>query len=70
MPFMLFSTFGIYENVINKHNDKLIQAGSKYPIHIIHKNCRSICNSKWHHHILIMPIARPKSCLLHIFRLD
>jgi len=34
---MLFISFGVYEDVIDKFDYKLIKEGLEYPIHYIHK---------------------------------
>src|ERR1043165_4167199 len=63
---MIFFTLRINQDIINEHNNKLIQILMKNPIHIFHKHTRSISHTKWHYRILIVTIPCPKSSLLNI----
>ena len=38
----------IYENIIDKDNYKLVQEGTKNPVHQIHEYHGSISQPKWH----------------------
>jgi len=65
---VFFSALKIDQYIINKNYNKLIQIWPENMIHIVHEYGRRISHPKRHHHILVVAIARPKSCLLHILR--
>jgi hypothetical protein len=46
MSCMLFFTLGIYQDVIDKDNDKLVQLRHEYKVYQVHEMCRSIGESK------------------------
>ncbi|BAT84889.1 hypothetical protein VIGAN_04235900 [Vigna angularis var. angularis] len=70
MLFMLVFSLGIDENIIYEDDHKLIQIGPEYAVHILHEHCGGVRYSKRHHHIFIMPITRPKCCLLDVVFLN
>jgi hypothetical protein len=67
---MFFGSLGVNEDVINEDHHKLVQVRSENAIHIIHENSRSICQSEWHHQVLIMVVPCPKYSLRSVFRLN
>jgi len=70
LSYVFFSTLRVYQYVVYEYNDKLIQIRPKDFVHVVHEDYRSICHPKWHHHILVVSIAWPESCLLYILRLN
>jgi hypothetical protein len=42
MSCLLFFTLGIYQDIINEDNDKLVQLRHEYRVHQVHEMCRSI----------------------------
>ena len=71
MFFMLFLIFRIYKNVIKENKNKLVQISVEDTIHKADK-CRRwcICETKWYHYKLIIPIPCPEGCLMNVFILD
>lgn len=63
---MLLSTTRIHKNVINEHNNKIVQIGSKHTVHQIHECNWGISHPKNQHQKHIMTIMGPKSCLQDI----
>ena len=63
---MFFPSPRVDKNVINEDDNKLIQPGSKSPIHVIYEYSRCIRHSKWHDHIFIVAVSWPECCLFHI----
>ena len=53
-----------------KHDHKTIQEVFKNTVHQVHKHCKRICQSEWHHQELIMSIPGPEGCFLCILFLD
>lgn len=45
---MVFIWSRVHNNVINKHQYKLIQIGMENPIHVLHKHTRSIRHTELH----------------------
>ena len=63
---MFLRILGIYQDVVNEDNYELVKIRVKHPIHEVHKCSRYICQTKWHHQELAMPITSPKRCLGYI----
>ncbi|KAE9617872.1 hypothetical protein Lalb_Chr03g0040181 [Lupinus albus] len=63
---MFLPAFRIYQDVVDEHYHKRVQIGMENPIHILHKDRRSISYTEWHHQILIVPVSRPESSLRNI----
>ena len=70
MLFMLFLILGINKNVIKENKNKLVQILTEDTIHKAHKCSWCICETKWYHYKLIMPIPCPDGCLMNVFILD
>ncbi|KAE9587545.1 hypothetical protein Lalb_Chr23g0274931 [Lupinus albus] len=66
----MFSVFlptsRVYQDVVNEDYHKRGQIRMENPIHILHKDCRSISYTERHHQILIVPISCPESRLGNI----
>ncbi|KAE9603166.1 hypothetical protein Lalb_Chr12g0207591 [Lupinus albus] len=65
---VFFPTFRVYQDVVDENYHKRVQIGMENPIHILHKDCRSISYTERHHQILIVPVSRPESSLRNILR--
>ena len=68
MVSMFFFILRIYKDVINEHDDELVQFRHEYRIHQVHKVCRSICQPKGQDKIFEQAITSRESCLRYIFR--
>jgi hypothetical protein len=64
---MFFHTPRIYKNVVNEHNDKLVQFRHEDGVHEIHEVCRRIRQSKRHDEIFKETISCSEDCLGYIF---
>ncbi|KAE9584752.1 hypothetical protein Lalb_Chr25g0281511 [Lupinus albus] len=66
----MFSVFlptsRVYQDVIDEDYYKRVQIRMENPIHILHKDRRSISYTERHHQILIVPISRSESSLRNI----
>jgi hypothetical protein len=56
MLLILFFIFGVDQDVINEHHDKLVQLWHEYEVHQVYEMCRSFGESKQHNQILIQLI--------------
>src|SRR6267154_1912057 len=68
--FMFFLILRINKNVIKENKNKLVQIPAEDTIHKAHKCSWCICETKWYHYKLIMPIPCPEGCLMNVFILD
>ena len=66
MSYMLIHVFGIYEDVVDEHNDETIQKWLEYSVHQVHKSCRCVSKSKMHYQKLVITITSPERHLRHI----
>jgi ATP sulfurylase len=67
---MFFHTLQIYQNVINKHHDKLVQLQHENRVHEVHEECQRICQPKGHDEILIETISCSTCHLGYIFSMN
>jgi hypothetical protein len=42
MPFMLFVSLRIYQDVVNEDHDKLVQLCHEYIVHLVHEVSRGV----------------------------
>jgi len=63
MSSMFIYAFGVCQDVIYKHHQKLVLIGSENSIHEIHKSCWGIGLAKRHNCKLIMTIPSSKHSL-------
>ena len=68
MLLMLFLQLRIYQDIIDKNNDKLIYIGSKHPINQVYKHLQGICQTKRNNQELIMPMPCAKHLLGNVFQ--
>jgi len=57
----------IDEDIIYENHHQLILERVKDPIYVIHEYEKDIGYSKWHHHIIVMPIPGSETYFAHIF---
>ena len=50
-----------------ENKNKFIQIPAEDTIHKAHKCSWCICETKWYHYKLIMPIPFPEGCLMNVF---
>src|SRR4051812_29002293 len=67
MFFMLFFSLGIDQNIIDEYDNKLVKKLHEHLVHHVHEISWCICQSKWHHGILIQSIPGGKSSLRYVF---
>ena len=70
MLFMLLFGLGVDENVVDEHNDKLVQKVHEDLIHEIHEISGGIGQSKRHDVVLIQPISGGKGSFWNVGGLD
>src|SRR3954467_9257471 len=70
MLHVLFDSPRVYQYVVYKDYHELIQIWLKHPVHVIHKDSRSIGYPEWHNQELVMTVSRPKSSLRYIRTLN
>ncbi|CAA0811046.1 Unknown protein, partial [Striga hermonthica] len=61
MLLVLIDISGIDQDVVDEHNNELVQEGVKDPIHKVHENGRGIAESERHDYELIVAIAGTES---------
>ena len=70
MLFMLFLILRINKNFIKENKNKHFQIPAEDTIHKAHKCSWCICETKWYHYKLIMPIPCSKGFLMNVFIID
>src|SRR3954469_18532745 len=70
MLHVLFNSPRVDQDVIYEDHHELIHVWLKHPVHVIHKDSRSIGYPEWHNQELIMTVSRPKSSLRYIRTLN
>ena len=63
---MLFFIFGVDKNVVDEHNNKLVQTLHEHLIHEIHEIGRSIRQTKTHHGVLVQSVTGGEGGLRNI----
>ena len=58
---MIYLILQVNQDIIDKHDHKLVELGHEYQIHQIHEVGRSICQSKRHDQILIQAVPSGES---------
>jgi hypothetical protein len=63
---MIFESFGIDQNIIDKNHDEFIEFRHEDRVHEIHEVCRCIGKTKGHNQIFIESISGGESCFWNI----
>src|SRR3954466_13461257 len=66
MLFMLFIALGVDQNVIDENDNKLVKKFHEHLVHHIHEVGWCICQTKWHHGVLIQTIPCGESSLRYV----
>src|SRR3954471_11625880 len=66
MFFMLFIALGIDQNVIDENDNEFIKKFHEHLVHHIHEVDWFICQTKWHHGVLIQSIPSGESSLRYV----
>src|SRR3954470_22962915 len=66
MFFMLFIALGVDQNVIDENDNELVKKFHEDLFHHIHEVGWCICQTKWHHAVLIQSIPSGESSLRYV----
>src|SRR4051812_41108447 len=66
MLFMFFFALGVDQNVIDEYDNKLVKEFHEHLVHHIHEIGWCICQTKWHHGVLIQSIPSGESSLRYV----
>jgi hypothetical protein len=61
--FLFFFGLGVYEDIINKNDDKLVKILQEHLIHVTHEIGGGICQYKGHHGVLVQSVTGGEAVL-------